>query len=380
VEVKLLFVTSSLSHGGAERQTIALANRLAERGHECHFAYLKPDAGQLERLRGAASVTCLQARRYLDFSALGALRRLARGMQSVVAVNQYAVLYARLAAPRLPLMATFHTTVLQGVKERLKMAYYRPFFWSADRLVFVCEAQRRYWARRRLAGRRTEVIYNGIDTDYWSPVAPGARRAVRRALGFAEGDLVIALSAVLRREKNPLQLVDAVAALRRRAIPAHALLVGDGPLRGAVEARARKLGIADQVVITGLQQDVRPMVGAADAAVLCSTAVETFSLAALEAMALGRPVVHAELGGAAEMIRSGADGWLFPAGDTAALVERLAALADPELRRRMGRSARERVEARFAEGAMVDRYEAALSELATTRSKHGNLRKPAGAH
>jgi glycosyltransferase involved in cell wall biosynthesis len=277
-------------------------------------------------------------------------------------------------------MATFHTTVLQGVKERLKMAYYRPFFWSADRLVFVCEAQRRYWARRRLAGRRTEVIYNGIDTDYWSPVAPGARRAVRRALGFAEGDLVIALSAVLRREKNPLQLVDAVAALRRRAIPAHALLVGDGPLRGAVEARARKLGIADQVVITGLQQDVRPMVGAADAAVLCSTAVETFSLAALEAMALGRPVVHAELGGAAEMIRSGADGWLFPAGDTAALVERLAALADPELRRRMGRSARGRVEARFAEGAMVDRYEAALSELATTRSKHGNLRKPAGAH
>jgi hypothetical protein len=114
--VRLLFVTSSLSHGGAERQTIALASRLAERGHECHFAYLKPDAGQLERLRGAASVTCLQARRYLDFNALRTLRRLTRGMQSIVAVNQYAIFYARLAAPRLPLMATFHTTVLQGAR------------------------------------------------------------------------------------------------------------------------------------------------------------------------------------------------------------------------------------------------------------------------
>jgi glycosyltransferase involved in cell wall biosynthesis len=378
--VRLLFVTSSLSHGGAERQTIALANRLAERGHECHFAYVKPQAGQLERLRGAASVTCLGARSYLDLGSLKKLHSLARQMHVLVAVNQYALFYARLAAPRLPLMATFHTTELQGVKERLKMLYYRPFFWSADRLVFVCEAQRRYWQRRRLSGRRNETIYNGIDTAHWAPIAPAARRAMRRALGFEEGDLVIALSAVLRREKNPLQLLEAVGALRRRGIPARALFVGDGPLRAALEARARRLDLSDHLVITGLQQDVRPMLGAADVAVLCSTAVETFSLAALEAMALGRPVVHAELGGAAEMIRPGVHGWLFPPGDTRALVERLAALADPESRLRMGRAARAQVEARFAEGAMVERYEATLSELAIPRRKDGNLRKPAGAH
>jgi glycosyltransferase involved in cell wall biosynthesis len=378
--VKLLFVTSSLSHGGAERQTIALANRLAERGHECHFAYVKRDAGQLERLRGAASVTCLEARSYLDLASLRRLHSLADRVDAAVAVNQYALLYARLAAPRLPLMATFHTTELQGVKERLKMLYYRPFFWSADRLVFVCEAQRRYWQRRRLFGRRNETIYNGIDTAHWAPVAQSSRRAMRRALGFEEGDLVIALSAVLRREKNPLQLVEAVAALRRRGIPARALFVGDGPLRAALEARARRLALTEHVVITGLQQDVRPMLGAADATVLCSTAVETFSLAALEAMALGKPVVHAELGGAAEMIRPGVHGWLFPPGDTPALVERLAALADPAERLRMGGAARAQVEARFAEGAMVERYEATLSELAIPRRKDGNLRKPAGAH
>jgi glycosyltransferase involved in cell wall biosynthesis len=378
--VKLLIVTSSLTTGGAERQTVALASRLAERGHECHFAYLKPDALQLERLRGAASVTCLDARRYLDLAAVKQLRLLARRVDAVLAVNQYALFYGRLAAPRLPLLATFHTTVFRSPKERLKMLYYRPFFWSADRLVFVCQAQRRYWERRRVSGRTTEVIYNGIDTAHWQPVAPGARSAVRRALGFSDQDLVIALSAVLRPEKNPAQLVDALAALRRRSLPARALFIGDGPLRGAVEARARKLGVLEHVVITGLQPDVRPMLGAADVAVLCSTAVETFSLAALEAMALARPVVHAQLGGAAEMIRDGVDGWLFPVGDTPALVARLAALADPALRGRMGCSARQQVEARFAEAAMVERYEAALSELATTRSKRGNLRKPAGAH
>ena len=65
--MKILFVTGSLVHGGAERHTITLANRLAERGHECHFAYVKADHSQRERLRGAASIECLQAREVSRF-------------------------------------------------------------------------------------------------------------------------------------------------------------------------------------------------------------------------------------------------------------------------------------------------------------------------
>ena len=203
---------------------------------------------------------------------------------------------------------------------------------------------------------------------------------IRRVLGFAEDDFVIGMSAVLRREKNHLQLVEAIAELRRRGIPARALLIGDGEMRAAIESSARRLGISAEVSITGFLQDVRPLVGACDAVVLCSTAVETFSLAALEAMALSRPVVHSELGGAAEMIRPGINGFLFPVGDTVALVERLVKLADRRLCERMGMQARQDVEARFSERAMVERYEATFLELATTRSNHENLRKPAGAH
>jgi glycosyltransferase involved in cell wall biosynthesis len=141
------------------------------------------------------------------------------------------------------------------------------------------------------------------------------------------------------------------------------VVIGEGETRPAIEARARALGVAGHLVITGFRPDVRPLVGACDAMVLCSTAVETFSLAALEAMALGRAVVHAELGGAAEMIRDGYNGFLFPVGETNALVERLAALADPRLAVEMGVRAREAVEARFCEREMVDRYERTLREL-----------------
>ena len=73
--MKILFITGSLVHGGAERHTITLANRLAERGHQCHFAYVKNDPSQLARIHGAASVECLHAARYLDGAAARRLRR-----------------------------------------------------------------------------------------------------------------------------------------------------------------------------------------------------------------------------------------------------------------------------------------------------------------
>jgi glycosyltransferase involved in cell wall biosynthesis len=188
------------------------------------------------------------------------------------------------------------------------------------------------------------------------------------------------MCAVLRPEKNPVQLVEAIAALRRRGVSAKALFIGDGVMRPQVEARSRALGVAHEVHISGLQQEVRPLVSACDAIALCSTRIETFSLAALEAMALARPVVHARVGGAAEMVREGENGFLFPVGDIAALVERLARFADPLVRSRLGGRAREVVEERFSERAMLERYEALLMELATTRSKRGNLPKPVRAH
>jgi glycosyltransferase involved in cell wall biosynthesis len=384
--MKLAFVTASLVHGGAERHSITLVNRLAERGHECHAVYVKDQSGQLGRLRGAASVSCLNAARYLDLRSIGEfsslLARIRPGV--VVAADPYAAMYARLALQRsrlgAPLAITFHSTVPANAKEWLQMLYYRPLFWTADCVVFVCEAQRRYWLARKLWGRRNQVIHNGIDLEHWRPRGAEEAATLRRVLGLADGDFVVGMCAMLRPEKNHLQMIDAIAALRARGVPARALLIGEGATRAAIEAHARLRGVAGEVLITGVQDDVRPLLAACDVAALCSTRVETFSIAALEAMALARPVVHADLGGAAEMITPGHNGFLFPVGDTPALVERLAALAEPQLRSRMGAAAREIVAARFAERAMVERYEQTLLELETTRSKREHLRRPAGAH
>lgn len=383
--MKLAFITGSLVHGGAERQAITLANRLSDRGHECHAVYVKNDPSQLSRLRlgPRSTIRCLHAARYLDLRALSHLHSLLERLapDAILATNQYALMYAALANPGIPLAVSLHSTYVRSAKEQLQMLAYRPLFWSSACTVFVCERQRSHWLRRGVLGRHNVVIYNGIDLDYWQPPGGTQMRAspLRQALGFADEDLVIGLSAVLRPEKNAVQLVEAISRLSKSGVPAKALFIGDGPERPAVEAAARQLGVANRIVISGFQEDVRPFLSACDAVALTSF-TEAFSLAAIEAMALGRPVVHADVGGAAEMIHSGQDGWLFPVGDTATLVQRLAALAEPVARARMGENARATVVQRFSERAMVERYEQMLAELVFKRTKSERIRNRATAH
>jgi len=382
--VKLVFVTGSSSPGGAERQTVALVNALADRGHQCHAVCIKETGDLFEsiRLRDGGTARCLAAARYLGVRAVIDLAEHLRTLRpaAIIAANGYALMYSwlaiRLSRVRAPLVVTFHSNRLLGPKEQLQMALYRLFFWTADCAVFVCRKQRQYWRRQGVFSRRNELIYNGVNTeafrDRWSAEERGA---LRRKLGFSEADYVIGLSALLRPEKNHVQLVDAVARLRRMRIPARALMIGDGETRDAVVRRARALGVAGSIVITGLQRDVRPYVSACDAVVLCSL-TEAVSLAAIEAMALGRPVVHSDVGGAAEMIVPGRNGFLFPVGDTDAFVDRLAALADRALSGRMGREAQATVEARFSERTMADRYELLLQEICappeTVRPEHAD--------
>jgi glycosyltransferase involved in cell wall biosynthesis len=243
------------------------------------------------------------------------------------------------------------------------MLAYRPLFWNSDCAVFLCHRQRRHWRHRLLTARRNEVIYNGIDTtSFRLDATQGHAARLRAQLGFEAGDFVIGLPALLRPEKNHVQLVEAVAQLRSHGVAARALLIGDGMERAHVEQRARALGVSDRVRIAGLQADVRPWIAACDVVTLCST-TEAFSLAALEAMSMERPVVLSDVGGASEMVVPGWNGLLFPVGDTSAYVNALLRLADRGTAERMGRNARIAVEQLFTAEAMTDRYEGLLCGL-----------------
>jgi glycosyltransferase involved in cell wall biosynthesis len=364
-----MFLTGSLAHGGAEHHAITLANRLAERGHECHTAWVKPEAAQRARLRSAGSALSLDAARYLDWRSVRILAASLIRLQpaAVVAANPYALMYAslarRLAGRRVPLVVIYHSTRWPGLKEQAKLLAYRLCMWAAERTVFVCEYQRRYCLRRGLRSRRNAVIHNGVDVERFRDAAtPAERRAARAALGYTDADYVLGVAGGLRPEKNHVQLLEATARLRQRGLPAKALFIGDGTTRAALESRARALGIAQHLSVTGFREDIRPCVTACDVMCVCSL-TEALSLAALEAMAMSRPLIHSQVGGASELIESGCNGLLFPVADTAALIAGLVRLADGDTRAAMGRAARHTIESGFTERRMVDRYEELLMEV-----------------
>jgi L-malate glycosyltransferase len=369
--MRLLFLTGSLAYGGAEHHAVTLSNALADRGHECHLAWIKPDAAQRTRLRlqNGGRAFSLDAARYLD---RGALRRLAGTLALhrpavLIAANPYALMYAVLARSlaelHVPLVVIYHSTRTSGFKEQLKLLAYRPCMWAAARTVFVSEQQRDYCLRRGLGSRRNTVIHNGIDLERFRDTSgPAGRRALRSALGITEADYVIGVAGGLRPEKNHVQLLEAIAELRALGSPARALFIGDGELRAAIESRARALGVAAHLTVTGFVEDVRPHMSACDVMCVCSL-TEALSLAAIEAMAMGKPLVHSAVGGAAELLTPGENGLLYPAADTGALVECLVRLADPAARRAMGRAARRAAEDHFSEARMTLRYEELLREL-----------------
>jgi len=145
------------------------------------------------------------------------------------------------------------------------------------------------------------------------------------------------------------------------------LLVGEGPSREGLEDAAQELGIVDRVHFLGFRDDVPRVLSALDCFVLPSLS-EGLSIATLEAMAAGLPVVVTDSGGPSELVSDGESGLIVPPGDSSALAQALiAVLHDHDLAGRLGRAARRRADG-FDLSVMVERYDALYREVLSESS------------
>jgi glycosyltransferase involved in cell wall biosynthesis len=379
----VLFIVNSLRHGGAEKHVVTLLNTFETDRIRPSLAYLKaadPLLSQLQREKVAAVVSCNAGKR-IDFGSVRRLARLivAQDIRAIVCTNTYSSVYgylAKLWSGRDPkLISVYHTTILPTRKERLGLLLYRWMLKRFDLLIYVCNAQREYWRARGLRARRDEVIHNGIDVAYFTDrYSAEEKLAFRQRAGFAAEDYVIGLCAALRPEKAHGDLLAALAQLRSQGVRAKALLIGDGAERERIEQKIRELALEEHVYITGLQSDVRPWIACADVMTLVSRAIETFSIAALESMSLGKPLVMSEIGGAAEQVVPGENGFLFTPGDVASLRQHLTTLASEPLRIRMGAAAAERVRRDYRVERMSAAFENAIADLVASHSASGRTR------
>ena len=366
----LLFIVNSLEVGGAEKQVVTLLNHLDSSHFRLHLAYLKPrdrllpqlDTGKLDTL------TCCNVTRGVEPRAVRQLADLIRAhrIDAVICTNMYSMLYGYLACSRIrprPKLATvFHTTLLRTYKEKAQMLLYRHLFRRSDLLIYVSENQRDRWRDWGLRAAADAVVQNGIDVDYFSTARTPRLENFRASLGLTEADYVIGLCSGLRPEKAHGDLLHAIAQLRERDIAAKALLIGEGPERPRIESLILELGLSEHVVITGLQEDVRPYIACCDVMTLVSH-TETFSLAALECMALGKPLVMSDVGGASEQVLDGETGLLFKPADIDSLARHLATLTAPELRAQMGSAGQRRARQLFTLDAMTAGFTVEMDRL-----------------
>ncbi len=172
------------------------------------------------------------------------------------------------------------------------------------------------------------AIANGIDLEHYR-----REKAGPRPVALPEGPRVIGTVGSLTREKGTEDLLGAAAALLAENADLTVCIVGDGPLRGTLEAQARFLRISDHVVFTGVVSDVRPWLAAFDVFVLPSHS-EGMPLSLVEAMAMGCPVVTTDVGGVGEVV---GDAAVLVNGEPEGLRRALAAvLSDDDTRRELG--------------------------------------------
>jgi glycosyltransferase involved in cell wall biosynthesis len=364
----VMFVLSSLAVGGSERKITRMANRLREEGVQVSLACLNGPYTIESTVRRDVPLRKLERRGKFSFSAVWRLRKLILQDRpaTVIAVNLYQALYVACATSLLShrprTVALVNTSTFRG--RRLLKRLYQFVLGRFDRTVHGSQAQRDFWlSGDRRAHENSSVIYNGVDSAHFEPVvAHEDAKRLRARLGVGAESLLIGTVGRMRPEKNQEVLLTTLRRLRVARVDAHLVFAGDGPLRDFLERRARELEVADRVSFIGELEDVRPVLTALDIFVLPSTAVESFSNAALEAMAIGRPVILSDIGGAREMIDDGVEGYVVSSTELAARLPALIAALYSDRRKRlqMGQSARRRAETRFSVGAMLAAYRALL--------------------
>jgi N-acetyl-alpha-D-glucosaminyl L-malate synthase BshA len=365
-------ITCYPSVGGSGVLATALGVDLAGRGHEVHFiGYERPFRLPADGPRlyfHPVVINDYGLFKYPDYTLPLSVRmaEVSRDHRLDVLHVHYAVPHATaaiLARSMLPpeqqprVVTTLHgtDTTLLGHDAGYAPAI-RHALTCSDAVTAVSESLKRETQRVFDFGGSIDVIHN-----FFVPRPPRrSREEVRRELGLQE-EVVVFHSSNLRSGKRIDLLLETVARVRPRA--AFKLLILAGEPFAPFAEHARRLGLADRVIVREKVTDIEDYLQVADIGLFTSE-TESFCLSILEAMCFGCPSVSTRVGGIPEVVEDHRSGLLVPFGDVAALAGALEGLIDDKTRRgALGRAAQARARERFSAEIIVPRYEALYRRL-----------------
>ena len=368
-------ITCYPTYGGSGAVATELGLALAQRGHEVHFiSYASPfrlRSGFVERVTFHEVVPA----DYPLFEHSPYALALAVKQHEVALRAQLDLMHVHYAIPH-ALTAWLAKQMLQGERDLkvvttlhgtdITLVGQDPSYFTitkfsieqSDAVTAVSEYLREETYRAfGCVGCDIQVIPNFVSTaDFHPPTDAGCRGALAPA-----GHKVVIHVSNFRPVKRVADVVKIFAAVRR-ALPATLVLVGDGPDRDRAEEEVDRAGLRADVRFLGKVDRVAELLRGADLLLLPSE-IESFGLAALEAMACGVPVLASRAGGLPEVVVDGETGYLLPPGAVAAFAERaIAVLRDPALHARLRAAAAAHALA-FSAERVVPRYEALYREL-----------------
>lgn len=370
--IRVLRVIARLNVGGPAIHVSLLNAGLDPRRFECRLISGSENPGEgsmlyYARARGVEPIVVPEMMGQAafgprDLGALRALVSLTRAFRPHIVHTHTAKagFLGRVAAriARVPVVVhTYHGHVLSGYYGRgMNLALRRmeqSLGWISDALIAVSDRVRDDLVAYGVARReRIRVIPLGLDLDPFFE-AEAHRGAFRREVGLSPSDLVVGIVGRIFPIKNHRLFLDAASRVAEREPAARFVIVGDGQLRAATEARARALGLESRILFTGWREDL-PRICADLDLLAVSSNNEGTPVSAIEAMAASRPVVATKVGGLVDLLQDGVTGRLVRPGDPGALSAAiLDLLADPARRARMGAEARRVAHERYRAERLV---------------------------
>jgi N-acetyl-alpha-D-glucosaminyl L-malate synthase BshA len=378
-------ITCYPTYGGSGVVATELGIELADRGHEIHFiSYSQPI--RLTEPHPRIHFHEVEVSQYPLFEYPPYDLALATRMAEVAELYDLELLHVHYAIPhsvsamlarqmlchdhvrkprRLPYVTTLHGTdiTLVGL-DRSYLPITRFSIEQSDGVTAISNDLKRSTLERFSISKPIHVIYNFVNCDLYRQ----DEHVSERRLEFANPDerLLVHLSNFrpVKRVTDVVEIFDRVL----KKIPARLMMIGDGPDRRAAERLACERGIHDRIHFLGKQDRVNEKLALADVMLLPSE-MESFGLAALEAMACEVVPVASRVGGVPEVIESGVDGFMAPVGDVEAMAGcAISVLGDDALLTRMRKAARSTAQARFCTTKIIPQYEELYREVLERRS------------
>lgn len=377
--LRVAYLTGSLKPGGAEKQMLALAERLPRDRFEVDFV-ATAGSGEYDAQARAAGlgIRSLGPGGSPDSGVVVRLARRATKTTRYVAVARaarYDVVDAWLyPADVLAALLRSLTRTPIVIAGRRNLGSFYASFGPMDRAISALATRctdvvvansaavgADTLEREHFDPTKLRIIRNGVELI--EPLSANERAESRSALGVSDGELLIGCIANYRPVKRLDLLIDAIAAIVGTNAGIRLALVGEGPIRADLHRRIVSLGLEGRVRLHGSVLNARPLYGAFDLVVQSSRS-EGLPNALLEAAAAGLPIVATDAGGTGEIVIDGRTGLMVPTEDPIALAAALhRAVNDPALRERLGAAARLHVATTFDMDRFVAEFAALYEEL-----------------